>query len=178
VGKDSTIDIHLVPAKQRLDEVVVVGYGTQTKAELVGNVAPQVRGTSRMVYTPHMYMPRPVNTESYKGITENKFHHPLDEALSTFAIDVDAASYSNLRRFINNGQLPPIDAVRIEEMINYFQYDDLKGPATGEPVAIHTELATAPWNPQHHLLRIGLKAKSVPTDKLPPSNLVFLIDVS
>src|SRR5690606_40046580 len=86
--------------------------------------------------------------------------------------------YSNLRRFINNGQLPPIDAVRIEEMSNYFQYGDLKGPSTAEPVAIHTELATAPWNPKHHLLRTGLKAKSVPTDKLPPSNFVFLIDVS
>src|SRR5690606_32458148 len=128
-------------------------------------------------YTSQVYMPQPVNTESYKGVTENRFFNPLDEPLSTFAIDVDAASYSNFRRFINNGQLPPIDAVRIEELINYFQYD-LKGPSGGEPVAIHTELAVAPWNPEHRLLRIGLKAKSVPTDKLPASNLVFLIDVS
>lgn len=117
------------------------------------------------------------NTESYAGFTENKFLNALEEALSTFAIDVDAASYSNFRRFINNGQLPPLDAVRIEEMVNYFQYD-LQGPSGREPVAIHTELATAPWNPEHHLLRIGLKAKSIPTENLPASNLVFLIDVS
>lgn len=178
VGKDGVIDVHLVPEKQRLDEVVVVGHGKQVTAELVGSLAAVgANGVSRMMYAPQVFMPRPTNTESYAGITENKFHSPLDEALSTFAIDVDAASYSNFRRFINNGQLPPIDAVRIEEMVNFFHYD-LEGPSNGEPVAIHTELATAPWNPKHHLLRIGLKAKSVSTDKLPASNLVFLIDVS
>jgi Ca-activated chloride channel family protein len=90
---------------------------------------------------------------------------------------VDAASYSNIRRFINNGQLPPADAVRIEEMINYFKYD-LTGPSNNEPVAIHTELSSAPWNPKHRLLRIGLKAKTIPTENLPACNLVFLIDVS
>jgi Ca-activated chloride channel family protein len=90
---------------------------------------------------------------------------------------VDAASYSNFRRFINSGQLPPPDAVRIEEMINYFKYD-LAGPTDGGPVAIHTELSNAPWNPKHRLLRIALKAKTIPTDNLPASNLVFLIDVS
>ncbi|MFB2119671.1 von Willebrand factor type A domain-containing protein [Parapedobacter sp. 2B3] len=178
IGKESVIDVHLEPAKQRLDEVIVVGHGKQVIAEMAGSVANvRASGVSRMTYAPQVFMPRPTNTESYAGITENKFHSPLDEALSTFAIDVDAASYSNFRRFINNGQLPPKDAVRIEEMVNYFQYD-LKGPSTNEPVAIHTELATAPWNPKHRLLRIGLKAKSVPADKLPPSNLVFLIDVS
>src|SRR5690606_33901252 len=178
VGKDGVIDVHLVPEKQRLDEVVVVGHGKQVTAELVGSLAAVgANGVSRMMYAPQVFMPRPTNTESYAGITENKFHSPLDEALSTFAIDVDAASYSNFRRFINNGQLPPIDAVRIEEMVNFFHYD-LEGPSNGEPVAIHTELATAPWNPKHHLLRIGLKAKSVSTDKLPASNRVFLIDAS
>src|SRR5690606_3610941 len=178
VGKDGVIDVHLVPEKQRHDEVVVVGHGKQVTAELVGSLAAVgANGVSRMMYAPQVFMPRPTNTESYAGITENKFHSPLDEALSTFAIDVDAASYSNFRRFINNGQLPPVDAVRIEEMVNYFQYD-LEWPSADEPVAIHTELAAAPWNPKHHLLRIGLQAKSVPTDKLPASNLVFLIDVS
>ncbi|WP_262248081.1 vWA domain-containing protein [Parapedobacter soli] len=178
VGENNVIDVHLIPAKQSLDAVVVVGHGKQVAAEMEGSVvAIRAGGVHRMAFAPQVYMPRPINTESYKGFTENKFHNPLEEALSTFAIDVDAASYSNFRRFINNGQLPPVDAVRIEEMVNYFQYD-LKGPSTGEPVAIHTELATAPWNPKHHLLRIGLKAESVPTDKLPASNLVFLIDVS
>jgi len=178
VGKVKTLDVSLVQSQTSLDEVVVVGSGTQERSALVGSAAGLAIG-SRFVkmYVPDRFPRYPENTESYKGITENRFLNPLDEPLSTFAIDVDAASYSNFRRFINNGQLPPLDAVRIEEMVNYFQYD-LKGPSNGEPVAIHTELATAPWNPKHRLLRIGLKAKSIPTDKLPASNLVFLIDVS
>jgi len=119
----------------------------------------------------------PQEQEGYKGIAENGFQSAMDIPLSTFSIDVDAASYSNVRRFINSGQLPPKDAVRIEEMINYFNYN-LPAPTNNEPVAIHTELSAAPWNPQHRLLRIGLKARVVATDKLPASNLVFLIDVS
>ena len=119
--------------------------------------------------------PRP--TESYKGIAENGFLKPEKHPLSTFAADVDAASYSNVRRFINSGTLPPQDAVRIEEMINYFNYD-MAAPANSDPVAIYTELSTAPWNARHQLLRIGIKAKKVKTEQLPPSNFVFLIDVS
>jgi Ca-activated chloride channel family protein len=118
-----------------------------------------------------------INDESYSQIKENQFINPAATPLSTFAIDVDAASYANVRRFINAGQLPPKNAVRIEEMINYFKYN-LPEPTSGEPVAIQTELAAAPWNPQPQLVRIGLKAKNVKLDKLPPSNLVFLIDVS
>lgn len=187
VARDSVVDAHLRPAAQSLDEAVVVGHPTLAEERVLvraaagaktGNANIVIRGTSSVAaHAPQAWMPRPVDAESYAGFAENRFHNPLDEPLSTFAIDVDAASYGNFRRFINNGQLPPVDAVRIEEMINYFQYD-LKGPADGEPVAIHTELATAPWNPQHRLLRIGLKAKQVPTDRLPASNLVFLIDVS
>lgn len=119
----------------------------------------------------------PLRDESYNPIVENQFTDPRSTPLSTFAVDVDAASYSNFRRFINAGQLPPKDAVRIEEMINYFHYN-LPEPTNGDPVAIHTELSSAPWNPQHRLLRIGLKAKNVEANKLPPSNLVFLLDVS
>lgn len=126
-----------------------------------------------MTVSPYSYN----STESYRSMPENKYFYPTQEPLSTFAVDVDAASYSNVRRFINSGQLPPQDAVRIEEMINYFEYE-LQGPSNNDPVAIHTELSTAPWNPVHHLLRIGLKAKSMDTKQLPPSNLVFLIDVS
>lgn len=134
------------------------------------------RGRSLMTLMPVPRLPGQ-SVESYQSLSENKFFYPTQEPLSTFAVDVDAASYSNVRRFINGGQLPPEDAVRIEEMINYFQYD-LQSPRNGEPVAIHTELSTAPWNQKHRLLRIGLKAKSMETDQLPPSNLVFLIDVS
>ena len=119
----------------------------------------------------------PTNDESYRRIVENTFTDPATTPLSTLAVDVDAASYSNVRRYINSGQLPPKNAVRIEEMINYFHYD-LPEPAEGKPVAIKTEFSAAPWNPQHQLVRIGLKAKNVDADKLPSSNLVFLLDVS
>jgi Ca-activated chloride channel family protein len=115
--------------------------------------------------------------ESYKPVSENGFLQARDNPLSTFSTDVDAASYSNVRRFINNGQIPPAQAVRVEEMINYFKYN-LSGPAGNAPVAIHTELSSAPWNPEHRLLRIGLKARNIDMDKLPSSNFVFLLDVS
>ena len=115
--------------------------------------------------------------ESYTGLSENSFHKVTKDPLSTFSIDVDAASYSNIRRFINNGSLPPKDAVRIEEMINYFDYEYVQ-PSGNDPVHIETELAPAPWNTQHRLVKIGLKAKTIDTENLPASNLVFLIDVS
>jgi Ca-activated chloride channel family protein len=118
-----------------------------------------------------------ISDESYAPLIENKYQNPNDNPLSTFSVDVDAASYSNVRRFINGGQLPPHDAIRIEEMINYFKYQ-LPEPKAGEPVAITTEMAAAPWNTNHRLLRIGLKARTIATNQLPPSNLVFLIDVS
>ncbi|SFC62432.1 Ca-activated chloride channel family protein [Parapedobacter composti] len=184
VGEQDTLDVQLVRESVSLEELVEVGYGSQRKPNLVGGVALVDEGTLagrasgvRIRGVHPGYVGGRMNTESYRGLPENRFFNPVDEPLSTFAIDVDAASYSNVRRFINNGQLPPTDAVRIEELINYFQYD-LKGPSNGEPVAIHTELAVAPWNPKHRLLRIALKARSVPTDRLPPANLVFLLDVS
>lgn len=117
------------------------------------------------------------NTEEYDGINENIFHGALQNPLSTFSIDVDAASYSNIRRFINNGQRPPKDAVRIEEMINYFQYDYAQ-PKGNDPFSIYTEISSAPWNENHRLVHIGLQGKKIPTENLPASNLVFLIDVS
>ena len=117
------------------------------------------------------------NREGYDKITENPFKKVNDYPLSTFSIDVDAASYSNVRRFLNQGQLPPAGAVRIEEMINYFKYD-YKQPKNGQPFSIHTEMANAPWNPNNKLVLIGLQGKKIPTDNLPASNLVFLIDVS
>lgn len=181
VGKSDSMDVWLEPALRALDEIVVEGYATPKKNALIGAVSGVMTGDRRrlVTYESQSAMPYPhvTDSESYATITENRFFNPQHEPLSTFAIDVDAASYSNVRRLINNGQLPPIDAVRIEELVNYFQYD-LKGPSNNDPVAIHTELSTTPWNPKHRLLRIGLKAKSVPTDQLPPSNLVFLLDVS
>lgn len=117
------------------------------------------------------------NTESYAAIDEHGFKSTKHDPLNTFSIDVDRASYSNVRRFINQGQLPPIDAVRVEEMINYFDYE-YEAPTGKDPVNIFTEVSQAPWNPQHQLLHIGIKAREMDTEDLPPSNLVFLIDVS
>lgn len=117
------------------------------------------------------------NREGYDNITENKFLKVSDNPLSTFSIDVDAASYSNIRRFLNQGQLPPAGAVRIEEMVNYFHYE-YPQPAGNDPFSINTEISDAPWNKEHKLVLIGLQGKKIPTENLPASNLVFLIDVS
>jgi Ca-activated chloride channel homolog len=117
------------------------------------------------------------NTEEYKRIDENEFMEAINNPLSTFSIDVDTASYSNIRRFINDGALPPKDAVRIEEMVNYFKYD-YPQPASSDPFSISTELSTCPWDNSHKLALIGLQGKKIEVADLPPANLVFLIDVS
>jgi Ca-activated chloride channel family protein len=194
IGKSARLDVWMKYETQVLREVVVAdeikkantpaAYAIQS----IGNTRHELSGKVAGVHISNQSRTRPLtelsisgnyftHEESYKNITENTFVNPATHPLSTFAIDVDAASYSNVRRMISNGTLPPVDAVRIEEMINYFSYD-LKAPLNEDPVAIHTELSAAPWNPQHKLLRIGLKAKSIQTEKLPPSNFVFLIDVS
>ncbi len=117
------------------------------------------------------------NTEEYTAITENTFKSAVSEPLSTFSIDVDTASYTNIRRMINYGQAVPADAVRIEEMINYFSYS-YPDPKEGEPFSVNTELSDCPWNSDTKLLRIGLKAKDIDLSGRVPMNLVFLIDVS
>ena len=117
------------------------------------------------------------NTEGYASVNENGFKSVMNNPLSTFSIDVDNASYSNIRRYINMGQLPPADAVRIEEMINYFKFD-YPEPDGEHPFSVYTELAVCPWDRNHHILHVGLKAKSIDKATLPPSNIVFLLDVS
>ena len=118
------------------------------------------------------------NTEAYDHIEENRFYEAKEQPLSTFSIDVDTASYANVRRFLaQQNQLPPKDAVRIEELLNYFRYD--YPPPTGRhPFAVHVESATAPWNETRRLVRIGIKATEVDPGKRKPANLVFLLDVS
>ncbi|MDB4916981.1 MAG: hypothetical protein JWM95_4625, partial [Gemmatimonadetes bacterium] len=118
------------------------------------------------------------NTEAYDHLDENPFRSPRVAPLSTFSVDVDRASYSNVRRFLAQGQLPPKDAVRIEELVNYFPYNDPAPAANGAPLRISTEVSAAPWNTNHDLVRIALRARDVDLRKAPPSNLVFLIDVS
>ncbi|HET6884364.1 MAG TPA: von Willebrand factor type A domain-containing protein, partial [Pirellulales bacterium] len=117
------------------------------------------------------------NTESYDRIYENPFLDVLQNPLSTFSIDVDTASYANVRRFLNGGRLPPKDAVRIEEMVNYFTYH-YAPPQDDKPFAVHAEVAGCPWAPKHRLLRIALKGREIDLENRPASNLVFLIDVS
>jgi Ca-activated chloride channel family protein len=119
----------------------------------------------------------PWNTEAYDRIYENRFLESIDNPYSTFSIDVDAASYSNVRRFVDQGRLPPVDAVRIEELINYFAYD-YPDPEGADPFSITAEVAECPWNDDHKLVHIGLQGKRVAVKDLPPNNLVFLLDVS
>jgi Ca-activated chloride channel homolog len=140
-------------------------------------VAPINAGNVSFNWTGNQEMNMQTSTESYSSIVENGFKWAVDEPLNTFSIDVDRASYSNIRRFINNGSLPPVDAVRIEEMINYFDYD-YESPSGSDPVKVFTEMAPAPWNKEHQLLHVGIKARDIDKDNLPPSNLVFLLDVS
>lgn len=115
--------------------------------------------------------------EKYAEIDENPFLETARAPLSTFSIDVDTASYANVRRYLNDGQMPPKDAVRIEELVNYFEYD-YPQPVGAAPFSVNTEVATAPWNAKHKIVSIGLQGKRVSLDDVPPSNLVFLLDVS
>jgi Ca-activated chloride channel homolog len=117
------------------------------------------------------------NTEAYDRVVDNPFLQVAQNPLSTFSIDVDTAAYSNLRRFLGNSMLPPKDAVRIEEMVSYFTYD-YPGPKGKDPFSAQVEVAQAPWNLEHRLVRIGLKGREIALDRRPASNLVFLIDVS
>ena len=119
------------------------------------------------------------NGEAYSAVAENTFHPSANEPLSTFSIDVDTASYANVRRYLAHNMLPPRDAVRIEELLNYFPYDDPPPPASSpDPFAVHVEVAGCPWDANHRLARIGIAARPIDQSKRPPSNLVFLIDVS
>jgi Ca-activated chloride channel homolog len=176
IGSSNIINVSLSQDASPLQEVVVTGSATKSKrSEAKGTPGMYDRG---YVASPQYQEQRPQwNTEEYDAINENIFHDALRNPLSTFSIDVDAASYSNVRRFINYGQKPPKDAVRIEEMINYFDYE-YPQPTNEHPFNIITEISETPWNNKHKLVHIGLQGKKIPTVNLPPSNLVFLIDVS
>ena len=117
------------------------------------------------------------NTEKYDDYGENPFINTADKPVSTFSIDADGGSYCNMRRFVNLGQLPPKASVRIEEYINYFMFD-YPEPVNNENIALNSEVATCPWTPEHYLLRLGIKGKTIPEQELPESNFVLLIDVS
>lgn len=157
----------------------------KTQSDAVGKVEHSISGNvyyeSEVQQSPNQFHNTPQwsqpSTEQYDRIVENDWQSPINQPLSTFSIDVDAAGYSNVRRFIQKDQLPPKDAVKIEEMVNYFSYN-YPEPKGAHPLSITTEFGTCPWNSKHQLVHIGLKAKEIPKEDIPPSNLVFLIDVS
>ncbi|RAK62696.1 vWA domain-containing protein [Hymenobacter edaphi] len=179
------LNVALSADAKALSECVVTGYG------LAGRVAGvRVRGNRSMApskakraagpayFSKEEKARRRTEGEAYAHQTENPFQPVSKAPLSTFSIDVDAASYSNVRRYLTEqAQLPPADAVRTEELVNYFRYD-YPQPAAEAPAALHLEQARCPWAPAHQLVLIGLQARTVPVENLPAANLVFLIDVS
>ena len=172
IGKDSVLNISLKAANQALQESIVAAGRPAPSAKMqTFATQPSIAPMPSMAYDADF------NTEEYKGLNENIFHDTKKNPLTTFSIDVDRAAYSNVRRMLNLGQFPQRDVVRIEEMINYFDYDYTQ-PKGEHPIAIHTEFSDSPWNKGLKLLHIGLQAKTIPTDNLPSSNLVFLVDVS
>jgi len=184
VNGNAVINVTLMASANTLKEVIVTSaFNTRrtvrsvssntVSSALAGRVSGvQVRSVNGTFQDKNVY-----NTEGYDNITENTFLKTTDNPLSTFSIDVDAASYSNVRRMLKDSKLPPAGAVRIEEMINYFQYD-YPQPANEDPFSFTTEMSGCPWNEDHKLVLIGMQGKKIPVEKLPASNLVFLIDVS
>lgn len=168
--KQARMDVFLEPDVQTLDQVVVTGYGSHPVYHTLDCARASMPPMRERPYYP-------VVTEGYESFKENGFLSVMNNPLSTFSLDVDAASYGNIRRMINQGQMPEKDAVRVEEMINYFSYN-YPQPKGEHPVNIVTEIAECPWNKKHQVVRIGVKAKEIPSDNLPASNFVFLLDVS
>jgi Ca-activated chloride channel family protein len=185
----TTINVNLQEDNTSLQEIVIRGVATQNEVQMTSCVAQITKGGKHKMGNRRNFamgmecevadydINQQFNTEGYTAIHENGFKKVSMNPLSTFSIDVDAASYSNMRRYINNGNLPPIDAVRIEEMINYFTYEYAQ-PKGDDPFSINTELAACPWNKDNYLLHVGLQGKKLDMDELPPSNIVFLLDVS
>lgn len=173
------VDVRLSPNAIALDEIVVTGVPAEVRRRSLGNAvfSLQVAGAAPAMPVTAGPPPADWNREQYARIEENGFRPTSSAPLSTFSIDVDRASYANVRRFVRGGMRPPEDAVRVEELINYFPYADA-GPDDDVPFAVHTEVGPAPWQPAHRLVRIALKARDVEVADLPPANLVFLLDVS
>ena len=174
------------PAPEEKEEIAVTAQKrperSQSVPTAVSSVATDSVTASPLFSFPATAITNPaqqvVDTERYQHSTDNPLHLVAEEPVSTFSIDVDTGAYANVRRFLNAGQLPPQDAVRIEEMLNYFDYDYATPKTREQPFAVSTELAPAPWNANAQLLRVAIKAYELPASERPPANLVFLIDVS
>jgi Ca-activated chloride channel homolog len=168
--------------EHRREDARVAADSAKTQSSNVGAVHPSVS----MAYCCPTPMPRemypvqplPTNTERYQHSSDNPLHLVAEQPVSTFSIDVDTGAYANVRRFLNAGTLPPQDAVRVEEMLNYFDYDYPAPNTREQPFKVATELAPAPWNKDAQLLRVAIKAYELPASERPAASLVFLIDVS
>ena len=165
------------PEAPKVDSVTIAE--AVSKRGVMGGIAGGVVGGVPNGFIANMERKdqQPFNTEEYGRIDENPFLRVADNPLSTFSVDVDRAAYSNVRRFLREGRRPPRDAVRIEEMINYFTYD-YPDPSGAQPFSVTTEVTGCPWNERHRMLLVGLQGRRMKTADLPPNNLVFLIDVS
>jgi len=159
-----------------IEESLDFGVDAGVEGGVLGAVLGGVPGDA-VACAPPLPLPQQFNTEEYQRIYDNRFLDAVSNPLSTFSIDVDTGSYANVRRFLDNNRLPPKDAVRIEEMINYFSYD-YPEPGKKHPFSITTELTGCPWNAGRHVLHIGILGKRLKNENIPPSNLVFLMDVS
>ncbi|MDQ0737901.1 VWA domain-containing protein [Pseudomonas sp. W4I3] len=173
--------------------MALAGCGVSSSPELAQPATPVAElqsAPAQGAVAKRMAMPAPMRTqemtvmadrneprEQYANLPDNPVHRVAETPVSTFSVDVDTGSYANVRRFLNQGRLPPEGAVRLEEMVNYFPYDYAL-PTDGSPFGVTTELAATPWNPHSKLLRIGIKASERSVAQLPPANLVFLVDVS
>lgn len=186
----NVLDFSVPQQALALEEIVVTGVPGQARrrdgdgAAQAASVSPASIGAAMARPSVAVYPATskvvgfdPGDREAYAHIAENEFQSVAGNPLSTFSIDVDRASYANVRRFIEDGMRPPIDAVRIEELINYFPYDD-PPPVGDHPFTVTAEVAPAPWQPQHHLVRVGVKGREIDMADAPANNLVFLLDVS
>ena len=178
------VDASLAKAEaydRALQEVVVTGAkASRTRQDSMPLSVSSVSSPAMVANyccPPPVYQ-QPTNTERYQHMDDNPVHLVKEQPVSTFSIDVDTGAYANVRRLLNDGQLPPQDAVRVEEMINYFDYRYAPPTSRDVPFRVATEVAPAPWNPQALLMKIGIKGFEVPAEQRPPANLVFLIDVS
>ncbi len=176
IPETDTLNVVLKADEKGLEEVMVVAFGRQEKESVIGS-AMMIRGVSPKSASYYSSAPVNWNTENYSTIHENGFKDVKANPLSTFSIDADRASYSNVRRYINQGIRPPVDAVKVEEMINYFDYD-YPNPTGEHPFSVNTEVAACPWNTDNYLMHVGLQGKHIDKTNLPASNLVFLLDVS
>lgn len=173
-----TIDSVIIKANQVTTRNITVDqHQSKFRQDSRVRIEKKLNQSSAGYVNPRKSVRRQYNREDYDRIEANTFKNVKSNPLSTFSIDVDRASYANTRRFLENQELPPKDAVRIEELINYFDYN-YEGPDGNRPFAVNAEGGKCPWNPEHQLLHIGLQGKKIPQSEIPPSNLVFLVDVS